>query len=114
MAKYYGKIGYVRTVETQPSVWTEEAIERLYYGDILNNTRRYQFQSEGVNDDIVIDERISIVADPYAMENWPYIKYCERNGVNWKVTSIKIEYPRIILDIGGVYNGATASTGCRA
>lgn len=111
MAKYYGKIGYVKTVETAPSVWMEEAVERPYYGDVQRNTRRWQFQSEGVNDDILVNETISIVADPYAYQNYPYMKYCWRNGVAWKISDISVEYPRIVFNLGGVYNGETAKTG---
>lgn len=109
MAKYYGKIGFVRTVETAPSVWREKPIERNYYGDDDQRIRRFQFQAEGVNDDIVLGNQISIVADPYARQNCPYIKYCWYNGVPWKVESITVEYPRILLSLGGVYNGQTVT-----
>lgn len=111
MAKYYGKIGYIRTAETAPSVYTEQIVERPYYGDVIRNVRRWQNQSEGVNDDILINNSISIVADPYAYQNYPYMKYCWWNGTAWKVSDISIEYPRIIVNLGGVYNGETAETG---
>lgn len=109
MAKYYGKIGFVLTVETAPSVWREKAIERAYYGDEIQDIRRYQFQNEGVNDNIVINNSIEIVADPYARRCYPYIKYCWNNGVPWKVESITVRYPRLILNIGGVWNGPTVT-----
>ena len=113
MAKYYGFVGYIKTVETAPGVWAPKAIERPYYGDVIRNAKRFQNQSEGINDDIVVNHSISIVADPYASENHPYIRYCWWNDVAWKVTDISIEYPRIILNLGGVYNAEKAEASCR-
>lgn len=103
MAKYFGKIGYAMTVETSPSVWTEEFVEKNYYGDVLNFTRRYQ-NSGKVNDDVTITNRISIVADPFAYANLGFIRYLTYMGVKWKVESVEIEYPRLVLSLGGIYN----------
>lgn len=112
MAKYYGNIGYVKTVETVPGVWVQKAIDKPYYGEVIRDSRSWQPQSEGVNDDININNSISIVADPYARQNYPYIKYLIWNDIYWEVTDITISYPRIILNIGGVYNGEKAEAGC--
>ena len=104
MAKYYGNIGYVETVEVEPGVWDEQVIERPYYGDITRNTRSLQ-QSDGVNDNVNISNNISIIADPYANENFHNMRYAQFMGTNWKITNIEVQYPRLILTIGGVYNG---------
>lgn len=104
MAKYYGKIGYINTVEVEPGIWEEQIVERQYYGDLTRNVSRYQ-TSGGVNDDINISNNISIVADPYANENFQHMRYAEFMGAKWKITNVEIQYPRIILTIGGVYNG---------
>lgn len=104
MAKFYGNIGYIKTVETEPGVWEEEVIERPYYGDLTKNTFRSQ-SSGGVNDDINISNTISVIADPYANENFHYMKYVVFMGAKWKITNADIQYPRIHLTIGGVYNG---------
>lgn len=104
MARFYGNVGYVKTVETKPGVWKKQAIEKPYYGDITRNTSRYQ-TSGGVNDDININNIISIVADPYANENFQYMKYVEFMGTKWNITNAEVQYPRIILTLGGVYNG---------
>lgn len=104
MAKYYGKVGYIETVEVEPGIWQEQTIERPYYGDLIRNTSRYQ-SSGGVNDDININNNISIVADPYANENFQHMRYVEFMGAKWKITNVEIQYPRILLSIGGVYNG---------
>lgn len=105
MAKYYGNIGFMETVETAPSVWTENIVEHPYFGDVLSNSKRFQAGSDKVNDDIDISNRISIVADPYAYQNFHAIRYVTWMGAKWKVSSVDVEYPRLILSIGGVYNG---------
>lgn len=104
MAKFYGKIGFIETQETSPGVWTEAVVERNYYGDLLRNTRRLD-SSEYLNDNLSISNQISIVADPYAYENFHSIKYAEFMNAKWKVSSVDVQYPRLILDLGGVYNG---------
>lgn len=104
MAKYYGKIGYAKTVETAPGVWTEEITERTYFGDLIRNTRRLQ-SSDKVNDDINVANELSIVADPYAMNNFHAMRYAEFMGARWKVSTVEVQYPRLILTLGGLYNG---------
>ena len=106
MAKYYGTIGYALTTETAPGVWEEQILEKEYYGDVLQYTKRYQ-NTEHVNDDIDISNRISIVADPYAFQNFIFIRYVTWMGVKWKVLSVSVEYPRLVLSIGGVYTVET-------
>lgn len=104
MAKFYGNIGYVKTVEIEPGVWDKQTIEKPAYGDLVRNTSRYQ-QSGGVNDDITINNNISIVADPFANENFQHMRYVEFMGAKWKITNVEVQYPRLILTVGGVYNG---------
>ena len=102
MSKYYGKVGYAITKETKPGVWKNLVVERMYYGDILRNTSRWQ-GSSNVNDNLVISNQISILADPFAYHNFHAIKYIEWLGSKWKVSSVEVQYPRLILNIGGVY-----------
>lgn len=106
MAKYYGTIGYAMTTETAPGVWEEQIVERQYYGDVLQYSKRYQ-STEHANDNIEISNRISIVADPFAYENFIFIRFVTWMGIKWKVSSVEVEYPRLILSIGGVYNVET-------
>lgn len=100
--KYFGVIGYAKTVETRPSVWEEQVIEREYYGDVLQVSKRYQ-STEYVNDNIEITNRFSIVADPFAYENFAFLRYITWMGQKWKVSSVEVEYPRLIISIGGLY-----------
>lgn len=104
MAKFHGIIGFVTTVETAPGVHREQPIERTYSGDVLSNSRRLQ-STDSVNDTIVISNRISVVADRYARENFHAIRYVEFMGSRWKVENAEFLSPRIILNLGGVYNG---------
>ena len=104
MAKFHGKIGYNDSVETAPGVWDEKITERTYCGDLIRNTRRLQ-STDKVNDDVNIGNEISIVADPYAMNNFHSIRYAEFMGTKWKVSTVEVQYPRLILSLGGLYNG---------
>lgn len=107
MAKYYGAIGYAETEETAPGVWSETVTERNYYGNIIKDRRQVQ-NGEGTNDNLVVSNQISIVADPYALQNFFAIRYAKWMGVAWKVTSVEVQAPRLVLSLGGVYNGDTA------
>jgi hypothetical protein len=103
MAKFYGKIGYAFTGETKPGVWVDDIIEKDCIGDFVRNTRKLE-NSGGVNDNININNTVSIVADPYATENFHSIKYVKYLGVAWKVTTVEVQFPRLILTLGGEYN----------
>lgn len=107
MAKFYGKVGYISQVETAPGVWMPDVKERNYYGDITRSRRRFT-SSENLNGDVNISNEISIVADPFAYENSHYIRYVEFMGALWDVTSVEVQHPRLILTVGGVYNGKQA------
>lgn len=105
--KWYGKIGYSNgTAETRPGIWEEQIITRSYFGEAYKNTRMLQ-NSGMVNDSINVGLQISIVVDPYAMQNFHAIRYVEYMRSNWKVTSVDLQYPRLILTVGGLYNGKT-------
>ena len=107
--KWHGVIGYGETTETEPGIWTERITERVYSGEILRNTRMLQTSGQ-VNDNINISNSISIISDPYANKNFHSIKYVEFMGTNWNINSVEPKYPRLILTIGGAYNGNTPTT----
>lgn len=104
MAKFYGIIGYVTSQETRPDIWESVVVERPYYGDFTRNTtNRLEAQNE-VNGDININNNLSIVADPYAYENFNDMKYMVYMGTKWTIKSVEVQFPRLILTIGGVYH----------
>jgi len=109
MNRFYGRVGYGSSVE-DPSgsgVWVDDITEFYYYGDVIRNTRRLD-AGDHANPDITINNSISIVADEYANANFFNIKYVEWRGGFWTVTTVEVQAPRLILTIGGVYNGPTA------
>lgn len=103
MPKYCGKVGFAIQAETSPGVWTDEIVERTYYGDVLNNSRRLQ-SADKLVDDVVISNEISIIADPYAYENFHAIRYATFMGAKWKISSVNVQRPRLTLSLGEVYN----------
>ena len=107
MAKYFGVIGFAETKETVPGKWVEDITKREYYGDIIQNIRKLE-TSDQVNDNINVSNRISIVSDPYANQNFHAIRFAEFMGTRWKVSNIEVQYPRLILTLGGVWNGEQA------
>jgi hypothetical protein len=106
MAKFHGIVGYVKVEEseTAPGVYSEVVTERPCSGDILRNTRRWE-NGDRVNDNLTIDNRFSIIVDEFAISNIHTIRYLKVMGSSWKITSFEIQRPRIILTVGGVYNG---------
>jgi len=103
MAKFYGKIGYIKTVEIEPGVWQEQSIERDYYGDVIRNISKYQM-SDKVNDDINLSNTFSIISDPFASENFQHMQYIVYMGTKWKISNVEVQYPRLLISTGGVYN----------
>ena len=103
MTRWYGKVGFVQTVETEPGVWEPQVTERDYYGDVLANVRRWDQKLDSSNGDISLNNQLSIVCDAFAMETWAFLKWVEYGGAKWKVTSVSVDFPRLVLSFGGVY-----------
>ena len=103
--RWCGKVGYIQTVQTAPGVYSSDTIvERPYKGDVIKRSSSWE-NSGSLNDNINITNEISIVADPYAYSNFSHIRYVELFGVKWKVTRVEIQRPRLVLTVGGEYNG---------
>lgn len=112
MSLFYGPIGFVETIE-EPSnsgIYVEKPIERNYRGEVSKYGKRWNDGSQKVNPDITITNTISIVADPYVSNHLYAIRYIKWLGGYWEVSSVDVELPRLILSIGGVYNGPTAES----
>ena len=105
MAKWFGKIGYVDTVETVPGRWTPEETVHEYFGDVNRNNTRWAGNSESTNDNLTVNVQISIVADPFAIDNFYSMKWIEYMGAKWKITNVEPQFPRLLLTLGGVWNG---------
>lgn len=104
MAKFHNKVGYSRSVKTAPGVFTDEIEEREYFGDVIREAKNFN-NNDQVNDNVTVNNRISIVADDFAFANYSGMRYVIWDGVYWKISSVEVQRPRLILSIGGVYNG---------
>lgn len=109
--KFFGKIGYCYSEEgsgERAGIWEDIVHEVDAYGDVLSNSRRWEMnKNDSVLDELTVKNRISIVADEFAMLHFGWIKYIRWMGQVWKVTSVEVARPRLILEIGGIYNGPT-------
>ena len=106
MTRFFGVVGYGESLESDSGVWTDQITEVEYYGDVVRNTRKLE-PGDKVNDDISVGNSISIVADEFAYNNFFKIKYVGWAGTFWIVTDVEVRSPRLILTLGGVYNGPT-------
>lgn len=106
MAKFFGEIGYGESVEISPGVWEDVIVELPYFGDVIRNIRQMR-EGESVNDDLSVNNSISIVADAYANEHFFAIRYIRWAGALWKVADVEVQSPRLLLRLGGVYHGPT-------
>lgn len=103
MAKWYGMIGFAMNKEGTPGVTIEEIEERPYYGDMVRNIRRLQ-SADKLNDDITLQNELSVISDPYILNNFQSIRYATFGESKWKVASVEVQYPRLKMALGGVYN----------
>jgi hypothetical protein len=108
MARFSGRVGYGESVEESPGVWVDNIVEKTYFGDVIQNIRSLK-PGENLNDDLNVQNSISIVADAYANDHFFAIRYVEWAGALWKVSSVEVQSPRLILKLGEVYNGPRAS-----
>lgn len=108
MAKYFGRVGFAISVEedpeNEPGVFSDKTVEKFYSGDTIRQMSRWD-NSQQVNDNLNVNCQFSILSDPFAEQNFHSIKYIEYIGALWKVTSIEVQYPRLLLTVGGIYNG---------
>jgi hypothetical protein len=106
MAKWSGIIGYVKIEEIEKGLWSDGIVtEHVHFGDMISNRNKIQSSPNSTNSDITLMNNISIVADNFAIENFGHMKYAVVNGMKWKITDVLVQYPRLILTIGGLYNG---------
>ena len=105
MAKYCGMLGILSQVETAPSVWEPRVIEKMVYGDIVRDNQNNINKNNQVNDSIKINNQISIIGDPSIYTDLSSLIYVTYAGAKWKITTIEVKPPRLLLSMGEVYNG---------
>lgn len=109
MNRFSGKVGYGETVETAPGVHEDVITERPHFGDVVRNSLKFR-EGQSVNNDLSVSNSISIVADAYANVHFSHIRYVEWAGALWSVTDVQVQSPRLLLSLGGVYNGPRPET----
>lgn len=111
MAKWSGKIGFVTTAETPSGsgIWKEVVVVKNAKGDVKRSIKKWQVEDK-VNDNITLNNEISIVGNPYIMQNYYAIRFISFMGAWWSVNTVTLDYPRLTLEIGGLYNGDTTAT----
>lgn len=103
MARFSGKVGYITQEETTPGVWTPKEKSRTMKGDIIRQVSNYT-SGESVNDDISLNHRVSLVGDAYAFGNYFNMKWIQIDSQKWKISSIEVQRPRLIVTVGGLWN----------
>ena len=107
--KWYGKLGLYEQNEIEPGVWVDGIVEREYYGDIIRLINHTQPASEKVNEDLKLNNQLSIVLDPYALDNFAFLRYITFNNSKWEASAVEVQFPRLIISFGGLYNERTQS-----
>jgi hypothetical protein len=103
MSRCSGLIGYALAGETQPGVWTENITEKIYYGDVVRDNRRIVDQGE-INGSININNNISVVSNKFMLDNLAFMRYITFANSKWKISSVDIRSPRVVITLGGLYN----------
>jgi len=104
MARVRIVVGYAQSIETAPGVWTDVPIEYTYYGDVIRNVNR-QEKGSGTNDDLNISNQFTLIGDWEHYDNFQTMRYIRWMGALWKITSVEVQRPRLLITVGGVYNG---------
>lgn len=106
MNRFSGKVGYGESLENPAGsgVWVDQITDYPYFGDVIRNARRLE-TNDSINGNISVGNSISVVADEYANQHFFAIKYVIWEGVAWTVNSVEVKHPRLILNLGEVYNG---------
>lgn len=106
MARFSGKIGFATTSESvsEPSVYEETITERKYTGFILTEYNNHNDKTT-INTDVRLNMRFSIIMDPYTAQNINNLRYIEYMGTKWKISSVEVKLPGLIISIGDMWNG---------
>lgn len=109
MAKFSGVIGYQEEVEIAPGIWDTQYLEKPARGDILQKNHRWNAMNYSTVSSDSISDRITIGADDFVMrlcrqKRIRYVKF-EGDDTRYSVMDAAVDRPRIVLSIGGVFNG---------
>lgn len=99
--KWFGQIAFAVQDETSPGVTEDLLIIRSYYGDVIKVNKSDENNQITLN--FKVRNRISVLADPFAMNTFHSIAYITFMGAKWRVSGVEVQYPRLLIDLGDVY-----------
>lgn len=103
MAKYSGLVGYATQYEATPGVWKNQVIQRPMKGEFVRQNAN--ITNHDVHGDSILNHRISLVGDAFAFANYFDMKWVQVHGRKITVTGVEISRPRLIVSLGGEWNG---------
>lgn len=107
--RFAGLVGYIETEETSPGIHLPVETTRKMRGDVLSaktqNSQDGRTTETSLYKDIRLSHRFSLVGDAYSFKNYMYLKWIIVEGHKWEVSSVEIQSPRLLISIGGLYNG---------
>lgn len=102
MSRFSGKLGFVMTRETEEGVWLEDTIEIPVKGTIRRLYVRNDNNSS-VNSNLRLTNEVSVLLDSKINTYLETLKYVIWKGSKWEVQSIGVSYPRLTINLGGLY-----------
>lgn len=108
--RYYDDVTFVIQKEDPeaPGNWKEYKIVKPYMGEWKRVESKW-IAGDKVNDDKRINNQLEIIADSFALANWTNIRCVKWRGLEWAVPTATLRPPRVVLEIGGLYNAGTES-----
>lgn len=105
--KYSGMAGVVEdSIEISPGIWKPAGVREIKAtGDFVSSRKEFSVRSDSTNDDVTMSNTISIVMSKDLFNNLSNLRYLTVNGARYKVTSFEINRPRIVITLGGLWNG---------
>jgi len=108
--KFHGVVGVATGDQIEKpansGIFVDEIEERVATGEQIRDTRQIA-NPDKVNFDMTLSTTISVMADVFADVDFLAFRYCERAGVKWVIVNVEPARPRLLLTLGGVYNGPT-------
>lgn len=90
------------TRETEEGVWLESHVELPAKGTIRNLYVRND-NSSSANTNLRLTNEVSILLDSKIQTYLNTLKYVVWKGSKWEVQSIGVNYPRLTINLGGLY-----------
>lgn len=102
MSRFSGTLGFVMTRESEEGVWLENIAELPAKGTIRSLYIRND-NASSVNANLRLTNEISILLDSNIQTYLETLKYVIYKGSKWEVQSIGVNYPRLTINLGGLY-----------